>query len=190
MPRRPRRLSIFHRRRPGLSRPALALAAGGRARCIACRRCRGSCGAFNSRVSAQTAERCHHLRAACRHVHPGRHLRRRGGQAFAPGRSRRHSSGVAAVGDIPGGTWLGLRWGRSVRALAGVRTPQDLARFVRACHDRGLAVLLDVVYNHLGPDGNYLKQFGPYFTDKVKTPWGEAINYDGAGERRCASLRR
>ena len=59
-------------------------------------------------------------------------------------------------------------------------TPQELARFVRACHDRGLAVLLDVVYNHVGPDGNYLAHFGPYFTDRVKTPWGEAINYDGA----------
>jgi maltooligosyltrehalose trehalohydrolase len=42
-------------------------------------------------------------------------------------------------------------------------------------------VLLDVVYNHLGPDGNYLGAYGPYFTDRVKTPWGEAVNYDGAG---------
>ena len=42
-------------------------------------------------------------------------------------------------------------------------------------------MLLDVVYNHLGPDGNYLGCYGPYFTDRVKTPWGEAVNYDGAG---------
>ena len=42
-------------------------------------------------------------------------------------------------------------------------------------------MLLDVVYNHLGPDGNYLGSYGPYFTDRVKTPWGEAVNYDGAG---------
>jgi maltooligosyltrehalose trehalohydrolase len=58
-------------------------------------------------------------------------------------------------------------------------TPLQLAAFVRACHELGLAVLLDVVYNHFGPDGNYLAQFGPYFTDRYRTPWGAAINYDG-----------
>src|ERR1700733_15284331 len=60
-------------------------------------------------------------------------------------------------------------------------TPEDLARFVAACHGHGLAVLLDVVYNHLGPDGNYLRHFAPYFTNLVKTAWGDAINYDGPG---------
>jgi len=59
-------------------------------------------------------------------------------------------------------------------------TPGELAHFVNACHEHGLGVLLDVVYNHLGPDGNYLGGYGPYFTDRVKTVWGEAINYDGA----------
>jgi maltooligosyltrehalose trehalohydrolase len=59
-------------------------------------------------------------------------------------------------------------------------TPEELADFVATCHERGLAVLLDVVYNHLGPDGNYLGAYGPYFTDRVKTPWGQAVNYDGA----------
>jgi maltooligosyltrehalose trehalohydrolase len=59
-------------------------------------------------------------------------------------------------------------------------TPDELADFIAACHARGLAVLLDVVYNHLGPDGNYLGAYGPYFTDRVKTPWGQAVNYDGA----------
>ncbi len=59
-------------------------------------------------------------------------------------------------------------------------TPEDLVGFVSACHAQGLAVLLDVVYNHLGPDGNYLRHFGPYFTNLVKTAWGDAINYDGA----------
>jgi maltooligosyltrehalose trehalohydrolase len=57
-------------------------------------------------------------------------------------------------------------------------TPQELAGFVAACHRQGMAVLLDVVYNHFGPDGNYLGGFAPYFTDRVKTPWGDAINYD------------
>jgi maltooligosyltrehalose trehalohydrolase len=58
-------------------------------------------------------------------------------------------------------------------------TPEDLARFVADCHAHGLAVLLDVVYNHLGPDGNYLNYYAPYFTNLVKTAWGDAINYDG-----------
>jgi maltooligosyltrehalose trehalohydrolase len=57
--------------------------------------------------------------------------------------------------------------------------PNDLKRLVDACHNRGLAVILDVVYNHLGPAGNYLARFGPYFTDRHATPWGEAINFDG-----------
>jgi len=56
--------------------------------------------------------------------------------------------------------------------------PEGVKRLVDACHHRGLAVLLDVVYNHLGPAGNYLSQFGPYFTDRYATPWGEAINFD------------
>jgi maltooligosyltrehalose trehalohydrolase len=60
-------------------------------------------------------------------------------------------------------------------------TPGDLKRLVDACHGRGLAVLLDVVYNHLGPDGNYLGQFGPYFTNEYATPWGAAMNFDGWG---------
>jgi maltooligosyltrehalose trehalohydrolase len=59
--------------------------------------------------------------------------------------------------------------------------PSGLKRFVDACHSRGLAVLLDVVYNHLGPDGNYLGAFGPYFTEKYHTPWGQAVNLDGPG---------
>jgi maltooligosyltrehalose trehalohydrolase len=58
--------------------------------------------------------------------------------------------------------------------------PKGFKRLVNACHQRGLAVLLDVVYNHLGPCGNYLSRFGPYFTDRYKTPWGEAVNLDGA----------
>ena len=59
--------------------------------------------------------------------------------------------------------------------------PVGLKRFVDACHSRGVAVLLDVVYNHLGPDGNYLSAFGPYFTEHYHTPWGQAVNFDGPG---------
>ena len=58
--------------------------------------------------------------------------------------------------------------------------PEGLKRLVNACHSRKIAVVLDVVYNHLGPEGNYLGEFGPYFTDKYRTPWGKAINFDGA----------
>jgi maltooligosyltrehalose trehalohydrolase len=54
-----------------------------------------------------------------------------------------------------------------------------LKRLIDACHARGLAVILDVVYNHLGPAGNYLSHFGPYFTDRHTTPWGPAVNLDG-----------
>ena len=57
--------------------------------------------------------------------------------------------------------------------------PDGLKRFVNACHARGLAVLLDVVYNHLGPSGNYLGRFSPYFNDRYHTPWGPAVNFDG-----------
>ena len=59
--------------------------------------------------------------------------------------------------------------------------PAGLARLVDACHREGLAVVLDVVYNHLGPSGNHLARFGPYFTDRYATPWGDAVNLDGRG---------
>jgi maltooligosyltrehalose trehalohydrolase len=65
--------------------------------------------------------------------------------------------------------------------------PDGLRRFVDACHHRGLAVVLDVVYNHFGPDGNVVAAFGPYFNDTYATPWGQAINYGGAGS---AAVRR
>jgi maltooligosyltrehalose trehalohydrolase len=59
--------------------------------------------------------------------------------------------------------------------------PDGLKRLVDAAHGAGLGVILDVVYNHLGPDGNYLGAYGPYFTTRYTTPWGEAVNYDDAG---------
>jgi maltooligosyltrehalose trehalohydrolase len=58
--------------------------------------------------------------------------------------------------------------------------PEALKRLVNACHERGIAVVLDVVYNHLGPEGNYTSEFGEYFTDLYKTPWGQALNFDAA----------
>ncbi|MBM5805128.1 MAG: malto-oligosyltrehalose trehalohydrolase [Candidatus Verstraetearchaeota archaeon] len=58
--------------------------------------------------------------------------------------------------------------------------PNGLKSLVNACHRNGLAVILDVVYNHLGPEGNYLGEYGPYFTNRYRTPWGPAFNYDGS----------
>lgn len=57
---------------------------------------------------------------------------------------------------------------------------EGLKRLVNECHNKNLSVILDVVYNHLGPEGNYLRDFAPYFTDRYRTPWGTAINFDGA----------
>jgi maltooligosyltrehalose trehalohydrolase len=92
--------------------------------------------------------------------------------------------GVTHLELMPLATFPGRRgWGYDgvdlFAPFPAYGTPQELAGFVRACHSQGLAVLLDVVYNHLGPDGNYLAQYGPYFTDRYKTAWGAAINYDG-----------
>src|SRR5439155_717104 len=57
--------------------------------------------------------------------------------------------------------------------------PDGLKRFVDACHQAGLAVILDVVYNHLGPAGNFLSEYGPYFSERHRTFWGETLNFDG-----------
>lgn len=64
---------------------------------------------------------------------------------------------------------------------SGYGGPRALRRFIDACHARSLGVILDVVFNHLGPAGNFLARFGPYFTDRYRTPWGEAVNLDGPG---------
>jgi maltooligosyltrehalose trehalohydrolase len=62
--------------------------------------------------------------------------------------------------------------------------PEDLKTLVQSAHDRGLMILLDVVYNHFGPEGNYLNFYAPqFFTSRHKTPWGNAINFDGTGSR-------
>jgi maltooligosyltrehalose trehalohydrolase len=92
--------------------------------------------------------------------------------------------GVTHVELMPLATFPGRRgWGYDGVYLyapyPGYGTPRELASFVAACHAQGLGVLLDVVYNHLGPDGNYLARYGPYFTDKYQTGWGAAFNYDG-----------
>jgi maltooligosyltrehalose trehalohydrolase len=94
--------------------------------------------------------------------------------------------GVSAIELMPVNAVPGERnWGYDGVGLYAVQSnyggPEALRRFVAAAHERGLAVILDVVYNHLGNEGNYLSQFGPYFTARHKTPWGDAINYDDDG---------
>ena len=92
--------------------------------------------------------------------------------------------GVDIVELMPVAAFPGVHgWGYDGVALFAVHDPYGgpaaLQRFVDAAHARGLAVCLDVVYNHLGPSGNYLAEFGPYFTDLHHTQWGWAVNLDG-----------
>ncbi|UGS37563.1 malto-oligosyltrehalose trehalohydrolase [Capillimicrobium parvum] len=95
--------------------------------------------------------------------------------------------GITAVEVMPVAEFPGARgWGYDGVYLAAAQSsyggPEAFARFVDAAHGAGLAVILDVVLNHVGASGNRaLRAFGPYFTDKYSTFWGEAINYDDAG---------
>jgi maltooligosyltrehalose trehalohydrolase len=92
--------------------------------------------------------------------------------------------GVSAVELMPVAEFSGRRnWGYDGVDLYAPHHayggPEGLKSLVDALHARGLAVILDVVYNHLGPIGNYLDRFGPYLTDRYRTPWGAALNLDG-----------
>ncbi len=93
------------------------------------------------------------------------------------------SLGINAIEIMPVASFPGSRnWGYDGVFPYAVQHsyggPRGLAELVKACHEQGIAVILDVVYNHLGPEGNYLGEFGPYFTKKYKNPWGKAINFD------------
>ncbi len=108
--------------------------------------------------------------------------------AIVPRLPRLQALGVTAIELMPVASFPGARnWGYDgVGLFAPQRSyggPAGLQRLVDTCHARGMAVVLDVVYNHLGPEGNYLAEFGPYFTDRYQTPWGQAVNYDGADSR-------
>ncbi|WP_171473580.1 malto-oligosyltrehalose trehalohydrolase [Frigoriglobus tundricola] len=94
--------------------------------------------------------------------------------------------GVTAIEIMPVAQFPGDRnWGYDgVHLFAPQDTyggPEGLRRLVNACHAHGLAAVLDVVYNHLGPEGNYAGEFGPYYSDRYRTAWGAALNYDGPG---------
>jgi maltooligosyltrehalose trehalohydrolase len=93
--------------------------------------------------------------------------------------------GITAVELMPVAQFPGARnWGYDgvypFAPNASYGGPIELKSLINSCHSKKLAVILDVVYNHLGPEGNYFGQFGYYFTDKYKTPWGSAINYDSS----------
>jgi len=94
--------------------------------------------------------------------------------------------GITAIELMPIAEFPGNRnWGYDGVDLYAPHSayggPEGLKKLVDTCHREGFAVVLDVVYNHFGPEGNYLAEFGPYFTDHYRTPWGRAINYDGPG---------
>ena len=102
------------------------------------------------------------------------------------------SLGITALEIMPVAQFPGTRnWGYDgVYPYAVQRSyggPRGLQRLVDAAHRAGLAVLLDVVYNHLGPEGNYSAKFGPYFTERYRTPWGAAVNFD---DRHSDAVRR
>lgn len=93
------------------------------------------------------------------------------------------ATGINAIELLPLAQFPGTRnWGYDGVYLYSIQNtyggPDGLKKLVDACHARGIAVFLDVVYNHMGPEGNYYSQFGPYFNEKYHTPWGNAINFD------------
>jgi maltooligosyltrehalose trehalohydrolase len=101
--------------------------------------------------------------------------------------------GVDAVELLPVAEFSGRRgWGYDGVDLWAPHSayggPSGLKRLVDACHARGLGVILDVVYNHLGPAGNYLGEFGPYFSGRHTTNWGEGVNVDGSGSDEVRSF--
>jgi maltooligosyltrehalose trehalohydrolase len=117
-------------------------------------------------------------------LHVGTFTRASTFDAIIPHLDELQALGVTAIELMPVAQFPGTRnWGYDGVHPFSVQNsyggPPGLRRFVEACHQRRLATVLDVVYNHLGPEGNYLAEFGPYFTRKFQTAWGEAINFDG-----------
>jgi len=94
--------------------------------------------------------------------------------------------GVTHIEVMPVAAWAGNQgWGYDSVALFATHEsyggPDGFKRFIDACHGKGLSVILDVVYNHFGPAGNYTIKFGPYLNTNRKTPWGDAVNLDEEG---------
>ena len=127
------------------------------------------------------------LRDPRRCVHPPRNIRGDHSPPAGSGRAGYHRGPDHACGPV-----LGRRGDGATTACFPTQPTMltagrsGLERLVDACHRQGLAIFLDVVFNHFGPEGNVFEQFGPYFNDRYKTPWGAAINYDSAG---CDAVR-
>jgi maltooligosyltrehalose trehalohydrolase len=118
-------------------------------------------------------------------LHVGTYSRARTFDGVVADLPRLRSLGITAIEIMPVAAFPGSRnWGYDGVALYAVHEayggPDGLRQLVNAAHNAGLAVILDVVYNHLGPEGNYLDDFAPYFTNVYQTPWGRAVNYDQA----------
>jgi maltooligosyltrehalose trehalohydrolase len=101
--------------------------------------------------------------------------------------------GITTVEIMPVNAFPGTRnWGYDGVGVYAVQAsyggPEALRRFVDAAHARGLAVVLDVVYNHFGNEGNYLRAFAPFFTHRHTTPWGDAVNFDDVGSAGVRSF--
>ncbi|GAA4425269.1 malto-oligosyltrehalose trehalohydrolase [Pontibacter saemangeumensis] len=87
---------------------------------------------------------------------------------------------IMPVAEFPGGRNWGYDGVFPFAAQSTYGGPEALKELVNACHAHGIAVVLDVVYNHMGPEGNYLNEYGHYFTHRYNTPWGDALNFDDA----------
>jgi maltooligosyltrehalose trehalohydrolase len=117
-------------------------------------------------------------------LHVGTYTREGTFAALIPHLDRLADLGVTTIELMPISQFPGGRnWGYDGVFPFAVQnsygTPNDLQKLIDAAHAKKLAVCLDVVYNHLGPEGNYLNEYGPYFTDFYHTPWGSALNFDG-----------
>jgi len=117
-------------------------------------------------------------------VHVGTYSPQGTFDAIIPHLDQLKEVGVTALEIMPVAQFPGERnWGYDGAYPFAVQDsyggPAGLQRLVNACHQRSVAIILDVVYNHLGPEGNYLSDFGPYFTDRYRTPWGASLNFDG-----------
>lgn len=106
-------------------------------------------------------------------------------EAIIPRLAQLKELGVNAIELMPVSQFPGNRnWGYDGVYPYAVQNsyggPEGLKRLIDTCHQQGISAILDVVYNHFGPEGNYISQYGPYFTDTYNTPWGSAINFDDA----------
>lgn len=117
-------------------------------------------------------------------IHVGTFTREGSFDAIVPRLGELRDLGINTIQIMPVGQFPGERnWGYDGVYPFAVQNsyggPEALKRLVNECHRNGMGVIIDVVYNHIGPEGNYLMDYGPYFTDRYRTPWGMAINFDG-----------